>query len=52
MRAVHPPPLLPCNPDQPVGPGANRWRQHRVSNWLAAAHLYSALTYDISTVEI
>jgi 2-keto-4-pentenoate hydratase/2-oxohepta-3-ene-1,7-dioic acid hydratase in catechol pathway len=34
-----PAPLLPCNPAQPVGSGADQQCQCRISNWLAASHL-------------
>jgi len=40
----HPPPLLPCNPAQPVGSGADRRSQCRISNWLAMSQTYPALT--------
>lgn len=44
----HPPPLLPCNPAQPVGPGAavsaNGDAGCRISNWPATSRHQSALT--------
>ncbi len=38
-KASHPPPLLPCNPAQPVGSGADPKRKCRVSNWLEPSRL-------------
>ncbi|MBX5160629.1 phosphatase PAP2 family protein [Rhizobium sp. NZLR8] len=39
QKASHPPPLLPSNPAQPVGSGADPRNKCRVSNWLEPSRL-------------
>jgi hypothetical protein len=45
---IPPAPLRPFHPAQPVGSGADRRRQCRISNWLTTSQPYSALTLCVA----